>query len=63
MVNTMTFDALGPKVAIESADNVLAVLERQHVLLFQSQFHLHESSQIKNTIQNMNISFIILKKK
>ena len=34
--NTMHADALAPKVASASADMVLAVLDRWHLLLFQS---------------------------
>ena len=34
--NTMPADALAPKVAKVSAGMVLAVQDRQHVLLFQS---------------------------
>ena len=34
-VNTMPADALAPKVARASADMVLVLLDRQHVLLFQ----------------------------
>ena len=40
---------------------VLAVWNGQHVLLSQSSFHLLGSCQIQDTIQNMNISFIISK--
>ena len=56
----MPADALAPKVAKASAGMVLAVY-RQHVFLFQSQFHLLESSQIQDTIKNVNISFVIFK--
>ena len=38
---------------------ILAVQDRQ--LLFWSKFHLLESSQIQDTIQNVNLSFIIYK--
>ena len=54
----MTADALAPKVASASAGMVLAVLYSQHVLLFQSKFYVLRSSQIQDTIQNVNISFL-----
>ena len=38
------------------ADMVLTVYNRQHVLLFQSEYNLFGSSQIQDTIQNVNIS-------
>ena len=58
----MPADALAPKVARASADMVLAVQDRQHVLVFQSSFHLLGSSQSQDMIQNVNISFMIFKK-
>ena len=58
-VNTMPADA--PKVARASAGMALAVWDRHNVLLFQSQCHLFGSSQIKDTIQNVDISFMIFK--
>ena len=61
-VNTMSADALAPKVASASADMVLAVWDRQHVLLFHIQFHLIKSSKIQDTTQNVNISFRIYTK-
>ena len=57
----MPADALAPKISSTSADMVLALTKRQHVVLFQSYFHLLESSQIQDTIQNENISFVISK--
>ena len=63
-VNTMSADALAPKVARASAGIVLPVLDRQHVLLFHSQFHLlgiGQISQIQDTIENVNVSFVIVK--
>ena len=44
-----------------SAGMALAVWNRQHVILFQSQFHLDGSSQIQYTIWNVNIPFVIFK--
>ena len=38
--NTMPADALAPKVARASVGTVLVVSDRQHVLLFQSRFHI-----------------------
>ena len=35
-VNTMPIDVLAPKIARASAGIILAVKDRQHVLLFQS---------------------------
>ena len=60
-VNTMPADALAPEVASASAGMVLAVYDRQHVLLFQNWFHLLGPGQIQDTIQNVNASYIILK--
>ena len=53
----MAADALAPKVARASVGMVLAVLDRQYVLLFQIQFHLHGSSRIPDMNQNVNITF------
>ena len=39
-VNAMLVDALAPKVDRTSAGMVFTWLDRQHVLLFQSPFHL-----------------------
>ena len=52
-VNTMPADELAPEVASASAGMVLA-------LLFQTEFQLLGSRPIQDTIQNVNISFIIL---
>ena len=57
----MPADALAPKVARASAGMALAVWDRQHVLLFQSESHLLGSSQIQHTVQDMNISCMIFK--
>ena len=57
----MPADALAPEVARASAGMILAVQDRQHVFLFQSKFHLLGSSQFQDTIQNVNISFMIFK--
>ena len=54
-------NALSPKIASASTGMVLAVLDRKYVLLFHSYFHLLESSQNQDHIQNVNISFIIFK--
>ena len=56
---TMPAATLVPKVTSASASMVLAVLDKQSVLLFQSQIQLLGLSQIQDTIQNVNISFII----
>ena len=60
-VNTMPINALAPKVTIASAGMVLTVLHRQHVLLFQSWFHLLGWSQVPNRIQNVNTISVIFK--
>ena len=52
----MPADALAPKA---SAGMVMAVQDRQHVLLFHSLFYLLSSSQMQDMIQNVNTSFII----
>ena len=56
----MPADALTPEVASASAGMVLAVYDNQQLLLFQS-WYLLGSSQIQDTIQNVNIYFIIFK--
>ena len=53
---TMPAATLVPKVTSASASMVLAVLDKQSVLLFQSQIQLLGLSQIQDTIQNVNIS-------
>ena len=60
-VNTMTPDALGPKVATASSGMVWVVWDRQYVWMFQTSFHWLGSNQIQNMIQNGNITFIIFK--
>ena len=57
----MSADALATKVTRTSEGMVLALQDKQHVLLFQSSFHLLGLSEIQDTIQNVNISFIIFK--
>ena len=57
----MPADVLAPIVARASADIVLAVEDRQHVFLFEGWFHLLGWSQIQDTIQNVNIPFVIFK--
>ena len=57
----MPADALAPKVVSGSAGTVLAVWDRQHVLLFQSKFHSLGSSQIHGRIRILSVSFIIFK--
>ena len=52
-VNNMPAHALAEKVARASAGMVLVVLYKQHILLFNRQFHLLLSSQIRDTIQNV----------
>ena len=47
-VNTMSADALAPNVARVSSVMVFTVQDSQQVLLFQNQFHLLGSSQIRN---------------
>ena len=60
-VNTTPADALAPKVARASAGMVLALKDRQYILLLQSQFHLLGSSQIQDINENGNISIVIFK--
>ena len=60
-VNAMPADAGAPKAARASAGTVLGAYDRQHVLLFQSPFHLLWSNQIQDMVQNVNMSFIIFK--
>ena len=60
-VNTTPADALASKVARASAGMVLALKDRQHILLLQSQFHLLGSSQIQDINENGNISIVICK--
>ena len=54
----MPADALAPKVARPSAGMVLAVYDK-YVALFQIYLHLIGPFQIQDTIQNVNISFVI----
>ena len=60
-VNTKSADALAPKVVKASGGMVLAVRDRQHILLFQSSFHLLVRNQIQDTIQNADFYLIIFK--
>ena len=55
----MPADDLAPYVTRASAGMVLTVQDRALVLLFMSQFHLLDSGQIQDTIQNMNIFVVI----
>ena len=55
----MPVDALAPKVASASAGMVLAVQDSQLLLSIQRKFHLLGSSQIQDTIQIVNVPFII----
>ena len=57
----MPADALAPKVTSASAGMLLAMWAKERVMLFQSQFHLLGSSQNQGTIQNVNLSEILLK--
>ena len=53
----MPTDALAPNVA--SAGTIMAVQDKQHILLLQSLFQLLGSSQIQDIIQNVNIFIIV----